>query len=234
MERQEEEETSPVRIPLQQQQPTCSGHDRQQQQQQQTRHASSSSSRKFITVHRKYCIAMLTLIMTLALALELTIVLINKQHGGGVGSRGLAVMVEKTLENRRRQQMGIYGGGGLYSRTVINSNSDSEVEILPTKTTTDNNATQTRRTQTRTTLCGFMRQFRLSDNLRITVCTYKNFIRIDFRRFLYNGKATIRGIHLNLAEWRNLLKLWGNVQLAISGAQDSLQQLLVLSPKTNL
>ena len=71
------------------------------------------------------------------------------------------------------------------------------------------------------TLCVYLKQFRLSENKRVSVCAIEDAIRVDIRIF-YNNHASIRGIWLNVSEWRTLLRLWGSIQSAMMKAENEL------------
>ena len=49
------------------------------------------------------------------------------------------------------------------------------------------------------TLCTFIRQMKLSEKKRVTVCNYQNNIRVDIRQFVKNS-ASIKGIWLTKNE----------------------------------
>ena len=53
------------------------------------------------------------------------------------------------------------------------------------------------------TLCIFIRQMKLSEKKRVTVCNYHNNIRVDIRQFVKNS-ASIKGIWLTKDEWKSL------------------------------
>ena len=71
------------------------------------------------------------------------------------------------------------------------------------------------------TLCVYLKQFRLSENKRVSVCAIEDAVRVDIRIF-YNNHASIRGIWLNVSEWRTLLRLWGSIQSAMMKAENEL------------
>ena len=71
------------------------------------------------------------------------------------------------------------------------------------------------------TLCVYLKQFRLSENKRVSVCAIEDAIRVDIRIF-YNNHASIRGIWLDVSEWRTLLRLWGSIQTAMTVAENEL------------
>ena len=71
------------------------------------------------------------------------------------------------------------------------------------------------------TLCVYLKQFRLSENKRVSVCAIEDAVRVDIRIF-YNNHASIRGIWLNVSEWRALLRLWGSIQSAMMKAENEL------------
>ena len=59
---------------------------------------------------------------------------------------------------------------------------------------------------TNQTLCVYLKQFRLSENKKVSVCAIDDAVRVDIRIF-YNNQASIRGIWLDVSEWRTLLRL---------------------------
>ena len=63
---------------------------------------------------------------------------------------------------------------------------------------------------TNQTLCVYLKQFSLSENKKVSVCAIEDAVRVDIRIF-YNNQASIRGIWLDVSEWRTLLRLWGSV-----------------------
>ena len=67
----------------------------------------------------------------------------------------------------------------------------------------------------------YLKQFRLSENKRVSVCAIEDAVRVDIRIF-YNNHASIRGIWLNVSEWRTLLRLWGSIQSAMMKAENEL------------
>ena len=74
---------------------------------------------------------------------------------------------------------------------------------------------------TNQTLCVYLKQFRLSENKKVSVCAIEDAVRVDIRIF-YNNHASIRGIWLNVSEWRALLRLWGSIQTAMAIAENEL------------
>ena len=69
------------------------------------------------------------------------------------------------------------------------------------------------------TMCAYMKQFRLSERRRITIChMYPHQFRIDIRRFI-GTKPTIQGIWLNKQEWNVMLMLWGKIQSVVNAHQ---------------
>ena len=74
---------------------------------------------------------------------------------------------------------------------------------------------------TNQTLCVYLKQFRLSENKKVSVCAIEDAVRVDIRIF-YNNHASIRGIWLDVSEWRALLRLWGNIQTAMAIAENEL------------
>ena len=57
-----------------------------------------------------------------------------------------------------------------------------------------------------TSLCIFGKQLKLSDDKRLTICNYKEDVRIDIRKFV-NDKPSIRGIWLSKEEYEELLRI---------------------------
>ena len=74
---------------------------------------------------------------------------------------------------------------------------------------------------TNQTLCVYLKQFRLSENKKVSVCAIEDAVRVDIRIF-YNNYASIRGIWLDVSEWRALLRLWGSIQTAMAIAENEL------------
>ena len=74
---------------------------------------------------------------------------------------------------------------------------------------------------TNQTLCVYLKQFRLSENKKVSVCAIEIAVRVDIRIF-YNHRASIRGIWLDVSEWRTLLRLWGSIQTAMAIAENEL------------
>ena len=74
---------------------------------------------------------------------------------------------------------------------------------------------------TNRTLCVYLKQFRLSENKKVSVCAIEDAVHVDIRIF-YNNHASIRGIWLNVSEWRALLRLWGSIQSAMMKAENKL------------
>ena len=74
---------------------------------------------------------------------------------------------------------------------------------------------------TNQTLCVYLKQFRLSENKKVSVCAIEDALRVDIRIF-YNNRASIRGIWLDVSEWRTLLRLWGSIQTAMTVAENEL------------
>ena len=74
---------------------------------------------------------------------------------------------------------------------------------------------------TNRTLCVYLKQFTLSENKKVSVCAIEDAVRVDIRIF-YNNHASIRGIWLNVSEWRALLRLWGSIQSAMMKAENEL------------
>lgn len=68
-------------------------------------------------------------------------------------------------------------------------------------------------------LCTYMKQFDLPDGYVVSVCRYQDSVRIDLRQFI-NGRATIRGIALNVRQWEYLQRItshiWNSVRNATS------------------
>jgi len=69
-------------------------------------------------------------------------------------------------------------------------------------------------TNINTTECSYLKQFRLSNGKRLTVCKYKGSLRIDIRQFI-NTKTTIQGIWLRSSEWKNLLNQLPDIMVAL-------------------
>ena len=92
----------------------------------------------------------------------------------------------------------------------VNDESDAN-ETIPVSEDSDINQT----------LCVYLKQFRLSENKRVSVCAIEDAVRVDIRIF-YNNHASIRGIWLNVSEWRTLLRLWGSIQSAMMKAENEL------------
>ena len=74
---------------------------------------------------------------------------------------------------------------------------------------------------TNQTRCVYLKQFRLSENKKVSVCAIEGAVRVNIRIF-YNNQASIRGIWLNVSEWRTLLRLWGIIQSAMMKAENEL------------
>ena len=74
---------------------------------------------------------------------------------------------------------------------------------------------------TNQTLCVYLKQFRLSENKKVSVCAIEDAVRVDIRTF-YNNHASISGIWLDVSEWRTLLRLWGSIQTAMTVAENEL------------
>ena len=96
----------------------------------------------------------------------------------------------------------------LLSATLVITNSVYEMErqhnssdcIRLPRQTYDSNE------QLNSTLCGYIRRFRLPEEYFVTVCLCQKTVRIDFRKFI-NGKPTIQGFFLNLNQWNYLKRL---------------------------
>lgn len=69
-------------------------------------------------------------------------------------------------------------------------------------------------TYVNTTDCSYLKQFRLSNGKRLTVCKYKGSLRIDIRQYI-NTKASIQGIWLRRNEWTHLLDQLPDIMLAL-------------------
>lgn len=67
------------------------------------------------------------------------------------------------------------------------------------------------------TFCRDIKQYPLPDEYFATVCRYQGQLRIDIRRFI-NGKASIRGIALNVRQWNYLLQIHSFINAAIKDA----------------
>ena len=63
------------------------------------------------------------------------------------------------------------------------------------------------------TLCVKFKQFKLSNQKRLTVCEY-NGIRVDFRRFI-GHHPSIQGVWLTLKEWNNLVMYFARIQKTV-------------------
>ena len=74
---------------------------------------------------------------------------------------------------------------------------------------------------TNQTPCVYLKQFRLSENKKVSVCAIEDAVRVDIRIF-YNNQASISGIWLDVSEWRTLLRLWGSIQTAMAIAENEL------------
>ena len=74
---------------------------------------------------------------------------------------------------------------------------------------------------TNQTLCVYLKQFRLSENKKVSVCAIEDAVHVDIRIF-YNNQAIICGIWLDVSEWRSLLRLWGSIQTAMAVAENEL------------
>lgn len=70
------------------------------------------------------------------------------------------------------------------------------------------------------TACSYLKQFYLTDNVIISVCSRGGDIVVDIRLFL-NQTATIRGIPLNLSQWRTLERISPDVNGAIEKASET-------------
>ena len=68
------------------------------------------------------------------------------------------------------------------------------------------------------TTCVYIKQFDLSDGLYATVCNHGGFIFLDIRRFL-NNTATIKGVHLTLAQWARLKQYSNAISESVSEAR---------------
>ena len=104
----------------------------------------------------------------------------------------------------------------LLSTTLVMTNSVYDMErkhnssdcIRITGQTYDSNE------QWNSTLCGYIKQFRLPEEYYVTVCLYQKTVRIDFRKFI-NGKPTIQGFYLNVNQWNYLKRLQKYIDLSI-------------------
>ena len=63
------------------------------------------------------------------------------------------------------------------------------------------------------TACSYLKQFDLKDNVILSVCNREGEIMLDIRLFL-NQMATIRGIPLNLRQWKVLQGVSNSVNRA--------------------
>ena len=68
------------------------------------------------------------------------------------------------------------------------------------------------------TTCVYIKQFDLSDSLYATMCNHGGFIFLDIRRFL-NNTATIKGVHLTLAQWARLKQYSNAISESVSEAR---------------
>ena len=68
------------------------------------------------------------------------------------------------------------------------------------------------------TACSYLKQFDIEDNVILSVCNTDGQILVDIRVFL-NDTATIRGIPLNLKQWKVLLRVSDSVYRAIEEAK---------------
>ena len=69
------------------------------------------------------------------------------------------------------------------------------------------------------TACSYLKQFDLQDSVMLSVCHKDGELGIDIRLFL-NKTATIRGIPLNLMQWKNLQGVSSSVNRAIEEAEN--------------
>ena len=67
------------------------------------------------------------------------------------------------------------------------------------------------------TVCSYLKHFDIEDNVILSVCNTDGHIVVDIRVFL-NDTATIRGIPLNLKQWKVLLRVSHSVNRAIEEA----------------
>ncbi|OOZ35862.1 hypothetical protein BOW52_11090, partial [Solemya elarraichensis gill symbiont] len=67
------------------------------------------------------------------------------------------------------------------------------------------------------TLCTYVKQFPLPEHYRITVCLYRGRTRIDVRRFI-NDTATIKGVFLNIKQWKYMRSIIPRIDLSIADA----------------
>ena len=74
---------------------------------------------------------------------------------------------------------------------------------------------------TNQTLCTCLKTFKLSSSIKVSICAYKQSVRVDIRRFI-GSHATIQGIWLSIQEWRTLEGLWGRIQTSIADAENYL------------
>ena len=68
------------------------------------------------------------------------------------------------------------------------------------------------------TVCSYLKQFDIEDNVILSVCNTDGHIVVDIRVFL-NDTANIRGIPLNLNQWKVLLRVSDSVNRAIEEAK---------------
>ena len=73
--------------------------------------------------------------------------------------------------------------------------------------------------QESSSLCHYLKQYSLPNDIRISVCIYAGRVRIDLRQFIAD-KATIKGIALNLAQFRRLEDYWENIKSVVGNADD--------------
>ena len=67
------------------------------------------------------------------------------------------------------------------------------------------------------TVCSYLKHFDIEDNVILSVCNTDGHIVVDIRVFL-NDTATIRGIPLNLKQWKVLLRVSHSVNRAVEEA----------------
>ena len=99
----------------------------------------------------------------------------------------------------------------LAEKSQFNENHTSTINDRVNKTTSEVSFEIILRNNT---LCGYVTQYRLSHNKKVTICDYQNILRIDIRYFI-GDYATIRGIWLSLDEWKMLLDLMEQINKSI-------------------
>ena len=67
-------------------------------------------------------------------------------------------------------------------------------------------------------VCVYVKQFKVQQNLYATVCNQDGHIFVDIRKFV-NNSATIIGVHINMHQWLTLKLTTHNIGTAISEAR---------------